>query len=337
MSTNKTASSSPEQENALSTILKHRLNETLYRETVAMAEFALSTGKVPDPALLEKISRINDCDSMTPHDTAALGQIHRGLARLVSPATPNSIRLLQSEKARSHLLGFLGPVPLVRHLTTFTLLLLVIMVTIGLSPMVNYDSISHGILYSDGLSLFLNLTFLLACAGLGASFSALYHLNRFIGSANYDPKFDSTYWTKIILGIIAGLFMVELVPVSLYSSAVTAEEGALPGKETLVKPAIALLGGFSATMVYQVLQRLVDSIESFVKGDQRSIRRAREQLHLSQLEHHRQEIAFQVVTDLKELEEKLHKGDTEGSKEALAKAVADLLPATNKLPPTESD
>ena len=37
------------------------------------------------------------------------------------------------------------------------------------------------------------------------------------------------------------------------------------------KPTLALLGGFSANMVYKVLQRIVDTIESLFKGDQQAV------------------------------------------------------------------
>lgn len=139
------------------------------------------------------------------------------------------------------------------------------LISIGLSPHVNENTIIHGIMMNQGIELLLNLLFLLACAGLGASFSALFQANNYIASMNYDPRYDSSYWSKILLGLIAGLILVELLPTDIY------QEGSM---KTFGKPALAILGGFSATLVHRVLQRLVDTLESLVKGDPNSTRQA---------------------------------------------------------------
>lgn len=317
------------------------LNDTLLEECAAMAEFSLSTGKAPEPIVIEQINGIAQKDSLDEKDVGVLANLHRQLTMLISPATPNGIRLLQQEKAKAHILHFLGPVPLVRRLTLLSALLLVLMISVGLSSQVNYDSINQGILHSQGLKLLLNLLFLLSCAGLGACFSALYQLNQFIINANYDPKFDSTYWIKILLGVIAGLFMVELIPPTIFESAsqvgssgmspasgesLNNGEGLHKSIQTLAKPAMALLGGFSATMVYRILQRLVDSIESFVKGDQRSLNRARSELQTVQLEQHKQAIQLNIAADLHTLQEQIINNDPDKSKQIIEKMLQQLNP-----------
>ncbi len=318
------------------------LNCTLLEECAAMAEFSLSTGKAPDPSIIEQVNRNVQKQAVDGNDVGMLANLHRKLTLLISPVTPNGICLLQQEKAKSHILRFMGPVPLVRQLTLTSLIFLFMMILVGLSTEVNYESISRGILHSDGIKLLLNLLFLLSCAGLGACFSALYQLNQFIINANYDPKFDSTYWIKILLGIIAGLFMVELMPPDLFQDSIhaasTANNEQTPVSnegdggsintsiQTLAKPALALLGGFSATMVYRVLQRLVDSIESFVKGDQRSLIRAKDELQTVLLEQHKQALQMNMAGDLQALQEQILQNDPEKSKALIQKMLNEINP-----------
>jgi hypothetical protein len=128
-------------------------------------------------------------------------------------------------------------------------------------------------LYNNGWEALAILTYLICCAGLGACFTSLHCLNNFVSKATYDPRYDSTYGSSILLGIIAGVFISELLFDVLFD-----EAGA-----DLGKPALALLGGFSANMVYRILQRLVESAESLLKGDQSAINQADQAAKVSEL------------------------------------------------------
>jgi len=278
----------------------------LIDECQAMAEFSMSSGISIEPAKLEALHQLlcREKHQYTNDEIKTLGTIHKNLSHAIAPATPNGILQLQREKAKKHPLNFLGPVPLVRHLTITSLLLLFLVISVGLHSEVNTVNINKGFLNSQGLELFLNLLFILACAGLGGCFSALFRLNRFIINANYDPKFDSTYWIRLLLGVIAGLFIVELIPPSIFQA---------NGNNVLNsfgKPAIAMLGGFSATMVYRILQRFVEAAESLVKGDQQSLKRAEAQLQQREIEQHKQTIHANIIGELKSLETSLALGDT---------------------------
>jgi hypothetical protein len=37
-------------------------------------------------------------------------------------------------------------------------------------------------------------------AGLGACFAALFLANRYIAEGTFDPKYESSYWIRFILG-----------------------------------------------------------------------------------------------------------------------------------------
>jgi hypothetical protein len=72
---------------------------------------------------------------------------------------------------------------------------------------------------------------------------------------------------------MAGLIISQLVPIT--------EEAARTGRTSsiaLTKPLLALLGGFSASLVYRILNLLLTSVETMVRGDERELRKTREQL-----------------------------------------------------------
>ncbi|MCV2885949.1 hypothetical protein OE749_14750 [Aestuariibacter sp. AA17] len=293
-----------------------QMHKTLLKETLAMAEFALSNGKLPDPVQLEQINAIMRKDALDEKDVAVLGNIHKYLSRLIAPAIPQSILLLQTQRKSRHPLSFLGPVPLIRQLMCLNFVFLLVFIATGMTPSVNYISLNKGILASSGGDLLINIGFLMSCAGLGAGFAALYQLNQYIGNVNYDPKYDSTYWTKIVLGVIAGLFLVELLPQESFHSQTQAADGdILYG--SLLKPTLALLGGFSASMVYRILNRMVESLESLVKGDQASTLQSKTQLLEAKAYQNQFDTALQVLSAVKEIEKHVSEDDKQKAQEAI--------------------
>ena len=69
----------------------------------------------------------------------------------------------------------------------------------------------------------------------------------------------SSYWARIILGLIAGLMLAELIPLKLF--------GGSQEVSKLTKPLLALLGGFSATIVHRILTKIIEMIESVFKAN----------------------------------------------------------------------
>lgn len=65
-------------------------------------------------------------------------------------------------------------------------------------------------------------------------------------------KFTSSYWTRFVLGLIAGLVLSELVPIGG------------EGWKELTKPTLAILGGFSVDIVHKVLARIVNTVEILI-------------------------------------------------------------------------
>ncbi|MBB3012101.1 hypothetical protein [Cupriavidus alkaliphilus] len=243
------------------------LDGQLRRECEAMASHALRLGiAMPagwtvllgsDPEAAAAPSVSSQPQAGTGLAAQQLAQLHQDLARAIAPATPQCITLLDDERRRAHPLACLGPVPLVRALTGTAVCCLLAVVLTGLPAEVSMDNMRAGMLASSGRTLLFNMLFLLFCAGLGASFASLFQVHGYIAQGTYDPKYDAAYAAQLILGVMSGLILVEMLPPQLFDSA---------GMRSFGKPALSMLGGFSATAVHRLLQRIVEIVETAVRG-----------------------------------------------------------------------
>lgn len=99
----------------------------------------------------------------------------------------------------------------------------------------------------------------LFAAALGAVFYVLFTVHDYVKARTFDPRYNSLYVIRFVLGLVSGLVLATVMGAPRFS-----------GSETLqtLGPAVAaLLGGFSTQAVYQVLQRLVEVMLSAVRGD----------------------------------------------------------------------
>jgi hypothetical protein len=188
-----------------------------------------------------------------------LVRAHAALARMILPATPRGILLL-SRGRRNGRLRALGPVRLIRQMLVVVIVMLAAFVAIAISP--DIHSTSGDIFNSSGFPLLLNELFYIAAGGLGAAFYALFTAYRYIAAGTYDTTYESSYWIRFILGLIAGVLLPALIPI---------------GKGNATRPLLALLGGFSAAMLYRILERLVETVESLVQGDAKPAETARQE------------------------------------------------------------
>lgn len=281
------------------------LRDHVFSECKAMAQYALASGLKVPPGLLAALDGLLERESHrrappadgdgTDGGTAAgtpaarkpagdmdsgtrkLAAIHSRLVDLVAPATPRSLLLLANENARGGFWLFLGPVPLIRRLMLVAFFSLVALIAISLSSEVNGDTKNFSLLENDGLSLLLNQLFLLTAASLGATFANLFQANRFIKDNTFDPKFESSFWIRYVLGLMSGMILALLIPIeTMFASG---EGGASGGAllQGLGKPSLAMLGGFSAAVVYRILNKVINAIDSLVRGDVREEVAAHEQ------------------------------------------------------------
>jgi len=247
------------------------MREQLLHESIEMIRYAFAKGKGVPTAVVDVVEQYQSQSQRPgakPLDPTALVQAHGRLAKLVAPATPMGIVLLSGASGGDRW-SFLGPVPLVRRLMKTALACVAAFMLLSLTKLVNGTDID--VLHSRGVELLVNELFWLSAAGIGASFTMLFQVNEYIARSNYDPKYEPSYWIKFFLGVMAGFILVTLLP--LPES--TAAEGA--GTLSLMKPTLAMLGGYSASAVYRILTRLVEAIESLFRGNTRDIIAEREQ------------------------------------------------------------
>ena len=288
----------------------------------AMVRYALASGLRVPASVVDTVRRADSTYRHAPDEEIpefdALLRAHAELVRLVAPATPRTIQLV-AEGRRSRL-SMLGPVRLVRQMLIAVVVLLVAFVLLAMSPDVNAKSGDP--LTSSGWALLVNEMFFIALGGLGAAFSALFTAYRYISEGTYDPKYESTYWLRFILGLMAGLLLPALIPI-----------GGGADDSTLTKPLLALLGGFSAAMLYRVLERLVTTVESLVRGDSRELRAAEREAVTARAvaEAGRERLA--IVTELRRLQDRV-RGDGDAR---ISDALDQLVEALLSGPPTEAD
>jgi len=290
----------------------------------AMVRYALASGlRVPGP-IVDTVRRADSKYRYKPDEELpefdALLRAHAELVRIVAPATPRTILLVA--EGRQSPLSMLGPVRLVRQMLIAVVILLVAFVVLAMSPDVNTRSGDP--LTSSGVELLLNELFFITLGGLGAAFSALFTAYRYISDGTYDPKYESTYWLRFILGLMAGLLLPALIPI-----------GGDADDNALTKPLLALLGGFSAAMLYRLLERLVNTVESLVRGDSRELRAVEREAATARAAADTTRERLALVAEVRRLQERVRTAENGGAQvsEALDQLVQTLLAG----PPADSD
>ncbi len=228
------------------------LGGKLYEKCVALAEYALEKG-IEVPASAMKIL-VKKKDELNENEKEEIIQIHKQLSKKVLPATPEGIYLLAKEEGRNRFLKTLGPVPLVRWMMFWALISLIAFIILAALGIGLYRNIALTSEANWCINI-LYLLYLLTAAALGSSFLTLFKTNRFIVERNFDAKYASAHWIRFVLGLIAGIILALLIPVGSSSTV-----------QSLAKPTLAMIGGFAADVVYRILIRMTEAIESLVRG-----------------------------------------------------------------------
>lgn len=303
-----------------------------------MTRYALSSGiKIPASLAQALESFAGPDQGATSHINAGdLALAHDRLAQIVAPATPRTILLLERESTKRGFWLFLGPVPHIRRMMLATILFLVTFIATS-----TFEEVTGNVSVAmeHGKILFLNELFLIAAAGLGACFAALFQANRYIAEGTFDPKYEASYWIRIFLGVIAGLLLAVLIPIDSIVDIPTAAAQSLGGTSgstgqgdtkkalDLTMPTLAMLGGFSATVVYRLLNRIVEALETLVRGETRDIINAREQAAQARYAEQLTQSRVQLATRLVSLQQQLSTGaGSQEMSQKLAGLLEELLP-----------
>lgn len=229
------------------------VREQLILENKAMARYAAGSGlKIPNNLL----TPLEEDDGKNTPSISQLVHIHNQLTHIVAPARPETVYLMDKYHNTKSFWRFMGPIPSLRIVSFVSVLFLVAFIGLSLFPNVNAETINQSLFDSSGEDLLLNLLFILSAAGMGSAFAILFKIQSFISDGTYNPQDESSYIINLILGLFAGVILSELIPISQDS-------------HQLMKPLIALLGGFSSSMVYRILNRLVGNLEALFKGEEK--------------------------------------------------------------------
>ncbi|MBQ4839335.1 MULTISPECIES: hypothetical protein [Pseudoalteromonas] len=238
---------------------------TVLSQCQAMAEFSFHKGiKVPE-SIMVKLEQMHAQDE-SKIEAKVLTQVHNRLTDLVAPAKPETIWLMSEETKKGSWLLFLGRVPLIRKMMLVAIISLVALIALSLSSYINNENMVASMFDMEGTRLLYVQAILLASAAIGASFAALFKANSYVTAGVYDPKYESSYWVRFVVGLIAGIILTQLIPVNLdaVASAASSETGGAPVSHAALRITMALVGGFSANLVYKILDRIVETVQSFI-------------------------------------------------------------------------
>jgi hypothetical protein len=221
------------------------LAEVLLEQSKAMASYAVSQGL----ALPSEVTAIE----ASPPNLQTLAALHAKLSLLIEPATPDVVTQrdanpkVRDTKTNWFVLGMFGA-------GIAALGLLVLGASLASLTDMKLDVLSLG----RWDKILIKLAYVIGAAGIGAAFSTLFQINSYAVLKAFNPAYQSVYWVKFGLGLAAGLLLVEFVQ---------PESGVTVG-------GLALLGGFASTVVYRMVKRLTNALESVFEGDTEEFEKA---------------------------------------------------------------
>jgi hypothetical protein len=191
-------------------------------------------------------------------------QLHSELSVLVAPATPRSLAATVQRPWKDR---FARPSFIAALLSLALIAIFVFVTTATLAE-------------TQPTNKILGQFNWMAAAALGATFSSLFTAYRYIIDRTFDPQYTAVYWVRVILGSVAGVVLANFGK-------------DLTGATATFTPALlALLGGYSAEAVNQVLMRFTEMLVTAVKGSNEAQLREREK-ELKTLKTQSREAVFQ--------------------------------------------
>lgn len=300
--------------------LEPQLAQQLQAEIHAMLRHALANGmELPVGlwAAVPAVAPVGEADAAGP-ELAPLAALHAQLVKVVAPARPGTLRLLQAQVEPGRFGAVLGPLVNIRRLTVAATVFVLTFVLISLSPLIDGSALARNLYELSGLQQLAVTGFLLSAAGMGSAFQALFTALGYVSRATYDPVYDASYWIRISLGLVAGLMLAVLVPV----------EDSRHSSTAFGRPILALLGGFSVQLVHRVLQRMVDTVQSLFDGDPREQQQRGQALSHAAAQQDVAQARIELAAQLVQVRDLLAQGASpEQVQQALAGLTGGLLKA----------
>ncbi len=259
----------------------YNVDYEVFRQCAAMANFALPRAKTPETSDLKCIQELSTADwnSTDPERVKRLRPAHERLSKLVAPAIPQTLVTMSRLDApaedsasswrptpRHDGFAWLGTFRLARMMLGLSLALLPVFVTLAMTKGTSIDSTTQ--LFSGGfIDRTLTAAYLVSASALGACFAALFKVRKYVENLSYDSQYESSYWVRFVLGVMAGL----VLSVSLSNLLPTPDDSE---QFQISVPVLALIGGFSSDLVYRILKRLLDAVETLIQGSASEINEA---------------------------------------------------------------
>jgi hypothetical protein len=231
-----------------------------------------------EPALTSRASPSPDFAEQIVALIRKVLELHSDLALLIAPATPRSLGATLHRPWKER---FVRPSFIAGLLALALFAIVVFVLTVALAGERKSTVGGQRVLVEQ-----LNW---MAAAALGATFSALFTAYRYIVSRTFDPQYTAVYWVRIILGGVAGVVLANFGQ----------RIGGTP--TTFTPPLLALLGGYSAEAVNQLLMRFTEMLVAAVKGNNETQLREKEKEVTTVKAKAREELARQKERTAEEL------------------------------------
>jgi hypothetical protein len=311
-------------------VAKDDIASDMANEVRAMTTHALRLGITVPVWVLETVAR---ADIEAPRSraeldgaTTDLNRAHGELARLINPFTPDLIVMLELEADVSKLRRALGRVSIERIFMLIAVASVAAFVLISLSPYIKDPKYSD-FFTSSGFPLLLNEFFFISAASIGASFANLFQIDRELSTGKFIPKNQSTYWVQFILGIVAGLLLSTIL--NIQSIAPTSSEAA--GRMQFKAATLALMGGFSSSIVQSIVQRMIEALEAILSGSAEHEILAREQANKQRLEETLTKNRMRTTLMLVDMQRRLAGGESPKSVQLLIDQASRAIMANDAL------
>ncbi|KIG14377.1 hypothetical protein DB30_06852 [Enhygromyxa salina] len=318
-------------------VIKHD-SESPYQvitaECDAMLRYAMGSGRALSPSIVEDVAaavawgsaralhaaeqlsqdQLDEAKANAP-SIGKLSRTHQRLAQVIAPAQPRSLRLLHEVAGYDAKYLWLR-MPMPRNMTIVAAVSVIALLAVGTSPLISADPAAGNPLLSSGFALLVNQLFFLSIASLGSCFHGLFKVNEYIIRGTYDPDYSSTYWVRYLLGVISGLILASLISID--------ESNAL---YTVARPLLALVGGFSASVVHRILDRLVSTVEDLISSDPKKLADEQQRLAKTSGDARVRDARVDAASALMKLQAKLNDGMTpEQTQAELSRLVKKLVP-----------
>jgi hypothetical protein len=108
---------------------------------------------------------------------------------------------------------------------------------------------------------------IIGAAGLGITFQSLYAANKYLKKYTFNPRYNQGYIINYGLGMLAGIIF------GIFGEELLGENSTFH----MGPPLMALLGAYSAEAVAQILQRVSETLVTFVQGAEKDKSEAKAQ------------------------------------------------------------